>query len=168
MAPSLSLRPATPEDLATIFQLICGLAEYEKLLPDVDATEERLGAALFGASPRVFCDIAEWAADGQRQTAGFALWFYNFSTFRGRHGLYLEDLFVQPAFRSRGIGKALLAHLARRCVTEGLTRLEWAVLDWNEPALRFYRSLGAMALEEWVPHRVTGDALLQLAAESPA
>ena len=112
----------------------------------------------------MFCDVAEWTADGRRETAGFALWFYSFSTFRGRHGLYLEDLFVQPAFRGRGIGKALLAQLARRCVAEGLTRLEWAVLDWNEPALRFYRSLGARALEAWVPHRVTGDALLQLAA----
>jgi GNAT superfamily N-acetyltransferase len=165
MHPSLTLRSAAPEDVATIFQLICGLAEYEKLLPEVDATEKHLAAALFGPSPRVFCDVAEWTADGRRETAGFALWFYSFSTFRGRHGLYLEDLFVQPAFRGRGIGKALLAQLARRCVAEGLTRLEWVVLDWNEPALRFYRSLGARALEAWVPHRVTGDALLQLAAD---
>jgi diamine N-acetyltransferase len=98
--------------------------------------------------------------------AGFALWFYNFSTFRGRHGIYLEDLFVRPAFRGRGIGRALLAGLAARCVREDLARLEWSVLDWNEPALAFYRTLGARAMKAWIPHRVTGEALTALAREA--
>lgn len=160
---TLVLRPAEPRDVGTIHDLIRALAEYEKLLPEVDATEALLREALFGAQPRVFCDIAEWTTDGRRETAGFALWFYNFSTFRGRHGLYLEDLFVRPAYRGRGIGRALLSNLAQRCLREGLTRLEWSVLDWNAPALRFYASLGAAALDEWVPHRVTGDALRRLA-----
>ena len=161
----LILRPAELRDVGTVYGLIRGLAEYEKLLHEVDATEALLREALFGARPRVFCDVAEWQAGERRETAGFALWFYNFSTFRGRHGLYLEDLFVRPEFRGRGIGRALLTNLARRCVSEGLTRLEWAVLDWNEPALRFYASLGARALDEWVPHRVTGEALARLAGD---
>ena len=99
-------------------------------------------------------------------SAGFALWFYNFSTFRGRHGLYLEDLFVRPGLRGLGIGRALLAQLAQRCVREDLARLEWMVLDWNEPALRFYRGLGAAGLKDWIPHRVTGEALQALARAS--
>ncbi len=160
---NLILRSAEPRDVGTVHELVRALAEYEKLLPEVDATEDLLRDALFGAQPRVFCDIAEWTAAGRAETAGFALWFYNFSTFRGRHGLYLEDLFVRPAHRGRGIGRALLSNLAQRCLSEGLTRLEWSVLDWNAPALRFYASLGAVALDEWVPHRVTGDALRQLA-----
>jgi diamine N-acetyltransferase len=159
----LTIRPAQPADLPTVFSLIRGLAEYEHLLDEVDATESQLGSALFGAQPRVFCDIAEWNADGGVASAGFALWYYNFSTFRGRHGLYLEDLFVRPEHRGRGVGRALLVHLAQRCVREDLARFEWAVLDWNEPALRFYRSLGARALDAWTPYRVTGDALRALA-----
>jgi GNAT superfamily N-acetyltransferase len=160
-------------DASTVLALIRELADYERLLGEVDATEDGLCAALFGPAPRVFCDIAEWHdpaagadAGGAPAVAGFALWFYNFSTFRGRHGIYLEDLFVRPAFRGRGIGRALLAGLARRCEHEGLARLEWSVLDWNEPALAFYRTLGAQAMEEWVPHRVTGEALTALAAEA--
>jgi GNAT superfamily N-acetyltransferase len=176
------LRPATETDAPLILALIRELADYERLLGEVDATEDGLRAALFGPAPRVFCDIAEWqdASDdgltddgltgdgtqGPRTAAGFALWFYNFSTFRGRHGIYLEDLFVRPAFRGRGIGRALLAGLAARCVREGLARLEWSVLDWNESALVFYRSLGARAMEDWVPHRVTGEALTALAGEA--
>ena len=105
----------------------------------VDATEEQIAAALFSAQPRLFCDIAEW--DGE--PAGFAVWFLNFSTFRGRHGIYLEDMFVRPAFRGKGIGKALLTRLAQRCVDEGYARFEWAVLDWNAPSIEFYRSIGA-------------------------
>ena len=172
----LTLRPAQAADAPTVLALIRELADYERLLGEVDATEQGLQAALFGAAPRVFCDIAEWRDDapggaasgaagghGGPAVAGFALWFYNFSTFRGRHGIYLEDLFVRPAFRGRGIGRALLAGLAARCVREGLTRLEWSVLDWNAPALDFYRSLGARAMTEWVPHRVTGEALDELA-----
>ena len=108
----------------------------------------------------MFAEIAEWNGE----PAGFALWFYNFSTFRGRNGIYLEDLFVRRSFRGRGIGRALLAHLAQRCIAEGLPRLEWWVLDWNEPALRFYRSLGALPMDEWTVQRVTGDALARLAA----
>jgi GNAT superfamily N-acetyltransferase len=159
---SLAIRPATPSDGALVFNLVRELAEYERLAHEVDATPEGLAAALFGPASRVFADIAEW--DGE--PAGFALWFYNFSTFRGRHGIYLEDLFVRPAFRSRGVGKALLRHLARRCMDEDLPRLEWWVLDWNEPALRFYRSLGARPMDEWTVHRVTGDALVELARDS--
>jgi GNAT superfamily N-acetyltransferase len=156
---NLSIRSAAPADAALVLSFIRELAEYERLAHEVDATEEAVAAALFGENPRVFADIAEWNGE----PAGFALWFYNFSTFRGRHGIYLEDLFVGPAFRGHGIGRALLRHLARRCVAEGLARLEWWVLDWNEPAIRFYRSLGAVPMDEWTVQRVTGEALVQLA-----
>ncbi len=156
---SLSIRRAEERDAALVFGLIRELAEYERLAHEVDATEADVATALFAPQPRVFADIAEW----EGRPAGFALWFYNFSTFRGRHGIYLEDLFVRPEFRSKGIGKALLSHLARRCVAEGLPRLEWWVLDWNEPALRFYRSIGAVPMEEWTVQRVTGEALNTLA-----
>ncbi len=159
----LKLRPARQDDAVTLLQLIRELADYEKLLDQVDATVPTLEQALFGATPRVFSDVAEWTLHGKTTIAGFALWFYNFSTFRGRHGIYLEDLFVRPECRGRGIGKALLANLAKRCVDEQLTRLEWAVLDWNTPARKFYESVGAQALTEWVPHRVTGTALPALA-----
>jgi GNAT superfamily N-acetyltransferase len=159
---SLTIRKAVPADSALVFDLIRELAEYERLAHEVDATEGQVAAALFGAEPRVFADIAEW----EGEPAGFALWFYNFSTFRGRHGIYLEDLFVRPAYRSKGIGRALLRHLARRCRDEGLARLEWWVLDWNEPALRFYRSIGAVPMDEWTVQRVTGAALAKLAGEA--
>jgi GNAT superfamily N-acetyltransferase len=155
------IRKAEERDASVIFSFIRELAEFERLAHEVDATEADIAKALFGASPRVFADIAEW--DGE--AVGFALWFYNFSTFRGRHGIYLEDLFVRPAFRSKGIGRALLRHLARRCNDEGLTRLEWWVLDWNEPALRVYRSIGAVPMYEWTVQRMTGEALRQLAEE---
>jgi GNAT superfamily N-acetyltransferase len=155
------IRKAEERDASVIFSFIRELAEFERLAHEVDATEADIAKALFGASPRVFADIAEW--DGE--AVGFALWFYNFSTFRGRHGIYLEDLFVRPAFRSKGIGRALLRHLARRCTDEGLTRLEWWVLDWNEPALRVYRSIGAVPMNEWTVQRMTGEALRQLAEE---
>jgi GNAT superfamily N-acetyltransferase len=158
---SLTTRPAAPADTALVLALIRELAEYERLTHEVDATEDGIAAALFGPNPRVFADIAEWKGE----PAGFALWFYNFSTFRGRHGIYLEDLFVRPAFRGYGIGKALLRQLARRCVAEKLPRLEWWVLDWNEPALAFYRSIGAAPMDEWTVQRVTGDALVKLAGE---
>lgn len=157
------LRPAAPTDAPEILALIRELADYEHLLHEVDATREGLHAALFGPSPRVFCDLAE--QDGG--IAGFALWFYSFSTFRGRHGIYLEDLFVRPAMRGRGIGRALLSGLASRCLREDLARLEWSVLDWNEPALAFYRTLGARGMTDWIPHRVTGEALLTLARGDP-
>jgi len=156
---TLTIRKAEERDTALVFSFIRELAEYERLAHEVDATEADLAKALFGVNPRVFADIAEW--DGK--PAGFALWFYNFSTFRGRHGIYLEDLFVRPEFRSKGIGRALLGHLARRCRAEGLARLEWWVLDWNEPALKFYRSIGAVPMDEWTVQRVTGEALVKLA-----
>jgi GNAT superfamily N-acetyltransferase len=156
---TLTIRPAEPADAGLIHAFIRELAEYERLAHEVDATEQDIARALFGSEPRVFADIAEW--DGE--PVGFALWFYNFSTFRGRHGLYLEDLFVRPAFRSKGIGKALLKHLAQRCMREGLSRFEWWVLDWNEPTIRVYRAMGAVPMEEWTVQRVTGEALEKLA-----
>jgi GNAT superfamily N-acetyltransferase len=154
----LAIRPAMPSDAALVFSLIRELADYERMLHEVEATPEVTGEALFGDNPKVFADIAEWNGE----PAGFALWFYNFSTFRGRHGIYLEDLFVRPHLRGHGIGKALLQGLARRCAAEGLARLEWAVLDWNEPSIGFYRSLGAIAKDDWTVYRLTGDALTQL------
>jgi len=160
---SLVIRPARPADVGLVTALVRELAEYEKLAHEVEATEGHFEAALFGPPPRVFCDIAEWGGE----PAGFALWFYNFSTFLGRHGIYLEDLFVRPAFRGMGIGKALLAHLARRCVAEGLGRLEWWVLDWNEPAIGFYKRHGARMMDEWTVCRVTGEALTKLAEAAP-
>lgn len=153
-----AIRPARREDTPVILGLVRGLARYEKLEDKVVATEAEIGAALFGPAPRVFCDLAE--ADGR--VAGFALWFYTFSTFVGRHGIYLEDLFVEPEFRGRGIGKALVRHLARRCVAEGLGRFEWAVLDWNAPAIQFYRAQGARLLDDWTICRIEGDALRSL------
>jgi diamine N-acetyltransferase len=138
------------------------LAEYEQLTNEVDATEAMIDAALFGPAPRAFCDFAEWNGT----PVGFALWFLNFSSFRGRNGIYLEDIFVRPSHCGRGIGKALLQHLARRCIREGFTRLEWAVLDWNAPAIAFYRSQGAEMLEGWTICRVSGNPLARLAGSS--
>jgi GNAT superfamily N-acetyltransferase len=152
---TLLIRPARREDSALIFALVKELADYEKLTAEVDATEEQIVAALFADSPRLYCDIAEW--DGE--PAGFAVWFLNFSTFRGRHGLYVEDIFVRPAYRKRGMGKALMARLAARCVEQGYARFEWAVLDWNAPAIAFYRSIGAEVLNEWRICRLSGKAL---------
>jgi GNAT superfamily N-acetyltransferase len=154
----MSIRSAQPGDEALVLSFIRALAEYEKLLDSVVATEESVRAALFGPNPRVFCDIAE--CDGK--PAGFALWFYNYSTFLARHGIYLEDLFVKPEFRGRGIGKALLVNLAARAVREGCGRLEWSVLNWNKPSIDFYESLGARPLDGWTVYRLTGDALKAL------
>jgi GNAT superfamily N-acetyltransferase len=158
---SLTIRPARPGDAALVLDFVRALADYEKLAHEVDASEAMIDAALFGPNPRVFCDIAEW--DGE--PAGFALWFLNFSSFRGRSGIYLEDIFVRPALRGRGIGKALLRHLAARCLREGWTRLEWAVLNWNAPSIKFYESQGAVLMRDWTICRVTGDALARLARE---
>ncbi len=149
------LRPAGPADAAAILALVRGLAAYEKLADAVVATQDDLAAALFGPQPRVFCDLAE--VDGA--PVGMALWFYTFSTFRGRHGIWLEDLFVDPAHRGRGIGGALLAGLAARCAGEGLARQEWAVLDWNAPAIAFYEAQGARLLPDWRLCRLDGPAL---------
>lgn len=155
----LELRAARPGEAGLILDFVRELADYEHLLDHVEASVEDIDGALFGPSPRAFCDIAEW--DGA--PAGIALWFYNFSTFRGRHGLYLEDLFVRPEFRGKGIATSLMRNLARRCLNEGLGRFEWWVLDWNEPAIKFYRSIGALPMNEWTVQRVTGDALRALA-----
>ena len=158
---SLAIRAAVKADSALIFALVRELAEYEKLSGEVDATPEAISAALFSAQPRLFCDVAEWNG----VPAGFAVWFLNFSTFRGRHGIYLEDLFVRPAFRAKGIGKALMARLAKRCVDEGWTRFEWAVLDWNKPSIDFYRAIGAQVMDEWRICRLSGKALASFAGE---
>ena len=159
VAGKVQVRPATPADAEAIHGFILALAEYEKLLDEVDASQADVAAALFGDRPRAFCDIA--LADGT--PVGFALWFYNYSTFRGRHGIYLEDLFVIPQARGLGAGKALLRALARRCEAEGLARLEWSVLDWNAPAIAFYDSLGAGAQSGWTVRRLTGAPLKALA-----
>ena len=145
-----------------IAELVRALAAYEKLEHLVESTPESLATALFAPGARVFCDLAE--EDGA--AVGFALWFYTFSTFTGRHGLYLEDLFVWPERRGRGAGKALLSHLARRCVDEGLTRFEWSVLDWNTPSIAFYEAQGARLLDDWTMCRVDGPALAKLAGEA--
>ena len=160
---TLSIRPARPGDAGIVLGFIRALAEYEKLADEVEATEASLDAMLFGPNPRVFADIAEW--DGE--PVGFAIWFYNFSTFLGRHGLWLEDLYVVPEQRGRGIGKALLARLAKRCLDEGLGRLEWWVLDWNTPAIEIYRAQGARMMDEWTVCRTTGDDLVRLASAAP-
>jgi diamine N-acetyltransferase len=152
---SAVIRAARPDDSALIFALVRELADYEKLTHEVDATPEAVAAALFAHEPRLFCDIAEWNGEA----VGFAVWFLNFSTFRGRHGIYLEDIFVRPAFRKKGIGTALLARLAARCVEQGYARFEWAVLDWNRPSIDFYRSIGAQVMDEWKICRMSGEAL---------
>jgi GNAT superfamily N-acetyltransferase len=156
---TVTVRAATPADAALIFGFVRALADYERLLDQVEATEADIARDLFGPAPRAFCDIAE----SEGAPVGFALWFYNYSTFRGRHGLYLEDLFVVPEARGKGAGKALLRRLAQRCLDEGLARLEWAVLDWNAPSIAFYDSLGADALDDWIVRRLTGEALERLA-----
>ncbi len=155
------IRPAGVEDAAVVFELVQALADYERLLDQVDATQAMLSEALFCDHPRLFCDLVEEAG----QIVGFAVWFYNFSTFRGRHGIYIEDLFVRPHARGRGYGKALLSHLAARCVREGLARLEWAVLDWNEPSIAFYQAHGAQLMQDWTVCRVSDQALWRLADE---
>lgn len=156
-----SVRAARPADVPEILAMIRELAEYEREPEAVIATEEHLREALFCDEPAVFALIAE----SEGSTVGFALWFRNFSTWLGRHGVYLEDLYVRPEFRGRGLGKRLLVELARICNERGYGRLEWWVLDWNKPAWDFYESVGAIPMTEWTVHRVTGDALRTLAEE---
>ena len=158
---SISVRPARPQDASLIYSLVRELADYERLTHEVDSTQEQIAAALFGPPPRLFCDIAEW--DGE--AVGFALWFLNFSTFRGKHGLYLEDLFVRPALRGKGIGKALMQQLARHCLDKDLARFEWTVLEWNKPSIEFYRSIGAKLLDDWRVCRMSGEALAKFAGQ---
>jgi len=159
---SLTIRRARSDEAGLVFTFVRELAEYEKLSHEVEATEADIAEALSGESPVLFCDIAEW--DGE--PAGFAVWFVNFSTFSGKPGIYLEDLFVRPALRGKGIGKALLVHLAKQCVANGWSRLQWAVLDWNTPSIEFYKSLGAVMMDEWTICRLSGEALTRLAGEA--
>jgi GNAT superfamily N-acetyltransferase len=160
MTDALTIRSATADDAGLIVQFIAALADYEKLSHEAKATEADILRDLFGADPKVFCEIAEW----EGKPVAFTLWFYTYSTFQGRHGIWLEDLFVDPALRGKGIGKALLVNLARRCVAEGLGRFEWWVLDWNEPSIDFYKSQGGVMQDEWTKVRVDGEALLKLGA----
>ena len=155
------IRPARAGDIPAIHQLIRDLAEYERALPEVTATRQDLASALLAERPSLFAHVAEQDS----RVVGFALWFLSYSTWLGRHGIYLEDLYVAPDCRGRGYGRALLAELARICVQRGYGRLEWSVLDWNSPARRFYESLGAVVMDEWTVHRLTGPALRALAAD---
>ena len=155
---TLSIRPAVAADTGLILKFIRDLAVYEKLEHEAKASEADIVRDLLAPNPRVFCDIAEWNGE----PVGFAVWFYSYSTFQGRHGIWLEDLYVEPIARGRGIGKALLEELARRCVAEELGRLEWWVLDWNAPSIEFYRSRGAVLQDDWTRCRVDGDALRRL------
>ena len=153
------LRPATIDDVPLILQFIRELAEYERMLDDVVATEDMLRETLFGPRPAaevILCHEGD-------VPAGFALFFHNYSTFRGRPGIYLEDLFVRPEFRGKGYGKLLLATLAQLCVERNCARLEWWVLDWNTPSINFYKNLGALPMDEWTVYRLTGAALSKLA-----
>ncbi len=153
------VRPAQAADSALIFDFVLRLAEYEKLSHAVTATREDLAALLFGPEPRAFCDLVE--LDGE--PAGFCLWFHTVSTFAGRAGIWIEDLFVLPEARGRGAGAALLRALARRCSRERLGRIDWAVLDWNAPAIGFYERIGSQPLEDWRLRRLSGGALEALA-----
>jgi GNAT superfamily N-acetyltransferase len=155
------IRRAEISDVPVILELIRELADYERAPQEAVATQQQLTEALFGPQPAAFAHIA--LDDVTGEPVGFALWFLNFSTWRGVHGIYLEDLFVRPSARGGGHGKALLRELARLCVERGYARLEWWVLHWNTPARDFYHSLGAQPMDEWIPYRVTGDALAALA-----
>ncbi|MFO1454327.1 MAG: GNAT family N-acetyltransferase [Lysobacterales bacterium] len=156
----IAIRPATPDDVPLIRQLIVELAEYERMRDAAVATDAALREQLFGAQP--VAEVLLGEVDGQ--PAGFALFFHNFSTFLGQRGLYLEDLFVRPQFRGAGLGKHLMATLARLAVQRGCGRFEWSVLDWNTPSIGFYRSIGAVGMDEWTVQRLQGDALHALAA----
>ena len=159
----LNIRPATPDDIPEILAFIRELAHYEKEPASAVATHDDLLRDGFGPTKRFRCLIAEWSGE----PVGFALFFYNYSTWKGRAGIYLEDLFVRPAFRGKGIGKGLLAKVAAIAVAESCPRLEWAVLDWNQPAIDFYNSLGATPMSEWTTMRLSGDALPALASTTP-
>src|ERR1700738_1445722 len=158
----LAIRRARPGEAGLVLSMIRELAEYQKLDHQVEATDAMIDAALFGDNPPLYCEIAQW----DHEPAGFAIWFHNFSTFSGRPGIYLEDLFVRPAQRGKGIGTALLVHLAKECVENGWARVQWSVLDWNTPAIEFYKSLGAAVLDHWSICRLDGPALTALAQET--
>ena len=154
----MKIRPARQEEVGIVLQLIHDLAVYEKAPNEVEATEKELLETIFSSDPKVFCDLVE--VDGE--IAGMAIWFLNYSTWQGKHGIYLEDLFIKPEYRGRGYGKALLKHLAKICDEKGYGRFQWWVLDWNSPAIEFYRSLGAVAMDEWTVYRVSGAPLKEL------
>jgi len=152
------IRPATKADLPAIMQLIHDLAEYEKAPEQVETNEREIAAALFAEQPKVFANVIE-VGD---QVVGIAIWFLNFSTWQGKHGIYLEDLYIKPEYRGNGYGLAMLKYLAALCVERGYGRFQWWVLDWNAPAIEFYKSQGAIAMDEWTVYRVSGDALTEL------
>jgi len=154
----MKIRPARKDEASIILQLIKDLAEYEKAPDEVKAGEKEIIETIFADNPKVFCDLVE--VDGD--IAGMAIWFLNYSTWQGKHGIYLEDLYVKPEYRGRGYGKALLQHLAGICNERGYGRFQWWVLDWNSPAIEFYRSLGAEAMSEWTVYRVSGLPLRRL------
>src|SRR6202012_599884 len=151
---SLHIRRARPGEAPLVLTLVRELAEYEKLSHEVEATEADIDKALFADKPLLFCEIAEWNGE----PIGFAVWFLNFFTFSGKPGLYLEDLFVRPAYRGKGVGKALLVHLAKACLANGSSRMQWSVLDWNAPSIEFYKSLGAELMDEWTISGFSGPA----------
>jgi GNAT superfamily N-acetyltransferase len=157
------VRPARRTDLAQITSLVRELADYEREPEAAQATAEDFGAAFFSPHPRVHCLVAEVDGPGGSTVVGLAVWFITFSTWRGRHGLWLEDLYVQPAFRRLGVGRALLAELASICADRGYARMEWSVLDWNDAAQRFYREMGALPQDEWTTWRATDEPLAALA-----
>lgn len=154
----MNIRPAQQDEVGIVLQLIHDLALYEKAPNEVEATEKELLETIFVDNARVFCDVV----DVNGEIAGMAIWFLNYSTWQGKHGIYLEDLFIKPEFRGKGYGKALLQHLAKVCDERGYGRFQWWVLDWNSPAIEFYKSLGAVAMDEWTVYRVSGDPLKKL------
>ena len=154
----MKIRPAQQDEVGIVLQLIHDLALYEKAPNEVEVTEKELLETIFVDDARVFCDVVD--VDGE--IAGMAIWFLNYSTWQGKHGIYLEDLFIKPEFRGKGYGKALLQHLARVCDERGYGRFQWWVLDWNSPAIEFYKGLGAVAMDEWTVYRVSGDPLKKL------
>lgn len=158
----MKIRPAKREEVGIILDLVKELAEYERALDHVETTEKELLSTIFVENPKVFCDLV----DVEGEIVGFAIWFLNYSTWQGRHGIYLEDLFVKSEFRGRGYGKALLQHLARVCEERGYGRFQWSVLDWNTPAIDFYKSLGAESMDDWIVYRVTGKSLKDLGSQN--
>lgn len=156
------IRSARREEVGVVLELINVLAEYEKAPDQVEATEQELLTTIFADDPKVFCDVVE--VEGA--IVGMAIWFLNYSTWQGKHGIYLEDLIIKPEHRGHGYGKALLKHLAALCEERGYGRFQWWVLDWNSPAIEFYRSLGAEAMDEWTVYRVSGQALKELGAKN--
>lgn len=160
----MTVRPVRPDDVPAVVGLVRELADYERALSEVHLTEDQLRASLFGESPALFGHVAQ---DDDGTVVGVALWFLNFSTWRGTHGIHLEDLYVQPGHRGRGLGRELLRTLAAVCVERGWSRLEWSVLDWNTPSIEFYTAAGAVPMDEWTVFRLTDEALTTFAVPRP-